>query len=301
MWSALLAGFAVGALSAVVAARVVVRRHLARVRAAERRARDAERLAEIGAMTGGLAHEIKNPLSTIGLNAQLLAEGVEELPIDSDAKGRLVRRLGTLRREVERLRGILTDFLQYAGQIRVEPARADLNAVVVELADFFLPQAQKHGVRIRQELAPGPLWAMLDVAQVKQATLNLMLNAVQAMAGAHASRQRPDGGGASEGTPGAGGGDGTTGGGELILRTVARADADGSPLVELHVIDTGPGIPPEARERIFQPYYTTRSGGTGLGLPTAKRLVEAHHGRLEVHSEPGRGSDFTMVFPVGGE
>ncbi|MFN0132865.1 MAG: two-component system sensor histidine kinase NtrB [Phycisphaerales bacterium] len=286
----LLVGFAAGAIAAALSARVVVRRHLKRVRAAERRARDAERLAEIGAMTGGLAHEIKNPLSTIGLNAQLLAEGVEELPIDSDAKGRLVRRLGTLRREVDRLRGILTDFLQFAGQVRVEPLRSDLNAVVGELADFFLPQAEKMGVRIRSELVPGPLWAMLDVAHVKQATLNLMLNAVQAMAGPASAT----GGGASDSTRAAGGG-------ELILRTAARTDADGTAMVELHVIDTGPGIEPEARDRIFQPYFTTKSGGTGLGLPTARRLVEAHGGRIELHSEPGRGSDFTMVFPAGND
>src|SRR5689334_1886159 len=117
--------FAAGVLVTALAARLLVRRHVARLRAAERRARANERLAEIGAMTGGLAHEIKNPLSTIGLNAQLLAEGIDELSIDSDAKGRLSRRVSALRREADRLRGVLTDFLQYAGQMRIDPHPAD--------------------------------------------------------------------------------------------------------------------------------------------------------------------------------
>lgn len=274
--SSLLIGFAGGVLLAALVARSLTQRQLTRLRAAERRARAAERMAEIGAMTGGLAHEIKNPLSTIGLNAQLLAEGLDDLPIDADEKGRLSRRVGALRREVERLRGILTDFLQYAGQLRIEPARADLNTVVEELADFFAPQAQAQGVRLRCELARGPLTVGLDVPHVKQAILNLMLNAVQAMA------DNPPG------TPR-----------ELILRTARAQDPDRRPVVQLHVIDTGPGIPPDRLPRIFEPYFTTKSGGTGLGLPTARRLIEGHEGRLEVHSEPGRGTDFTAVFPAG--
>ncbi|MEX2219678.1 MAG: histidine kinase dimerization/phospho-acceptor domain-containing protein, partial [Phycisphaerales bacterium] len=129
----LLIGFGAGALAAAAAARLIVTHQLARIREAERRARAAERLAEVGAMTGGLAHEIKNPLSTIGLNAQLLNEAIDELSVAPEEKGRLSRRTGALRREVDRLRGILTDFLQYAGQLRLEPRPADLNAIVGEL------------------------------------------------------------------------------------------------------------------------------------------------------------------------
>jgi signal transduction histidine kinase len=280
---ALLIGFGVGVLVAAAAARSLVVRHLRRVREAERRARSAERLAEVGAMTGGLAHEIKNPLSTIGLNAQLLAEGVQELPIEEDDKGRLTRRVGALKREVDRLRGILTDFLQYAGQLRLEPKPADLNEIVGELADFFLPQAEKQGVRLRVDLAPGPLRANLDTPHIKQAVLNLMLNAVQAMA------------------PGSGG----TGvppvqnsAKELILRTNRGPDRDKRPSVALQVIDTGPGIDEKTRARMFEPYFTTKSGGTGLGLPTARRIIEGHEGRLDVHTEPGRGTDFVVSFPT---
>lgn len=275
----LLIGLGLGALGAALVARGVLRRHLARLRAAERRARSAERLAEIGSMTGGLAHEIKNPLSTIGLNAQLLGEAIEDLPIPAEDKGRLSRRTGALRREVERLRGILTDFLQFAGQLRLEPRPTDLNQVVEELGDFFLPQAEKQGVRLRLDLAPGPLTASLDAPHVKQALLNLMLNAVQAMTDSPASGN----GAASK---------------ELILRTARETDRDRQPLVSVHVIDTGPGIDTATQEKIFQPYFTTHSGGTGLGLPTARRIVEGHEGRLELHSTPGRGTDFVACFPA---
>ncbi len=268
--SSILIGFAFGILLTAAVAYSLVVRHLARLRAAEKRARAAERMAEIGSMTGGLAHEIKNPLSTIGLNAQLLDEGLADLPIAPEERTRLSRRVAALRREVDRLRGILTDFLQFAGQVRIEPVPADLNQVVSELADFFMPQAQQQGVRLRIDLAPGPVTASLDVPHIKQAILNLMLNAVQAMPG----------------------------GGELILRTTRQQGPDKKPELALHVIDTGPGIDAHTLAKIFQPYFTTKSGGTGLGLPTARRLIEAHHGRLEVHSEPGKGSDFTIVIPV---
>jgi signal transduction histidine kinase len=288
---AAMVAFAVGVLVAAAAAWGLVRRHLRQVRDAERRARTAERLAEIGAMTGGLAHEIKNPLSTIGLNAQLLSEGVAELDVAPESKGRLTRRVEALQREVERLRGILTDFLQYAGQPRLEPRPTDLNAVVDELVDFFLPQAEKSGVRLRADLARGPLIANLDAAHVKQAVLNLMLNAVQAMT---------DGPGAGVG---GGGGRGGPGGGagrprELILRTTRETDRSRRPVVCIHIIDTGRGMDAATLERVFEPYFTTKSGGTGLGLPTARRLVEGHDGRIEVHSEPGRGTDFTVSFPI---
>lgn len=247
-------------------------------------------MAEIGSMTGGLAHEIKNPLSTIGLNAQLLSEGIEELKVEAEDKGRLLRRVSALRREADRLRGILTDFLQFAGNVRVEPIPADLNQIVSDLADFFMPQAQQQGVRMRIDLAPGPLTANLDVAHLKQAVLNLMLNAVQAMSVPAALHAHSDSSSSEQTVP--------PRPRELILRTTRNFGPDKRPEVALHVIDTGPGIDAAAKEKIFQPYYTTKSGGTGLGLPTARRLIEAHHGRLEVHTEPGKGSDFTIALPA---
>lgn len=278
-------GGVVGSALAALIARWMVRRVIRRNRAAERRARDAERLADLGAMTSGLAHEIKNPLSTIGLNAQLLGEAVDESGLDGESRGRLSRRIASLRREVERLKGILSDFLQYAGELRLQPGPADLNQVVDELVDFFLPQAEHHGVRLRADLTGGTVWAEIDVPLIKQAVLNLMLNAVQAMAGPFSADESAAGRHPSNV-------------GELILRTHTGRDTDGSATVILHVIDTGPGIPAEALAKIFQPYFTTKSGGTGLGLPTTRRLIEAHGGRIDVFTQPGKGTDFMVVLPA---
>ena len=291
-----LLGLAIGILLTASAAWGLVRRHLRRVRAAERRARSAERLAELGSMTSGLAHEIKNPLSTIGLNAQLLAEGLADLDAPAEAKGPLVRRVGALSREVERLRGILTDFLEYAGELHLSREAADVGAVVEELIDFFAPQATKAGVHLRGDIAPGRLAASIDVAAVKQALLNILLNAVQAMTPRAGTGTGAAAGGASNGASAK----------EIIVRVRAdRAegatrDGDESAGVVVEVIDTGPGIPPDVLGRIFSPYFTTKAGGTGLGLPMTRRIVEAHAGRIDVHSEVGRGTSFRVVLPGGG-
>lgn len=270
-----------------VVGRWQVRRALARQQIAEKRARAAERLAEIGGLTSGLAHEIKNPLSTIGLNAQLLGEAIEELPRDSAVtdpeRQRLLRRIATLRREVERLRGILQDFLNYAGELRLDKQPTDVNRVVDELCDFFMPQAQSQGVRLRTDLAPGPLSAPIDVGHFKQALLNLMLNGVQAMQGENGGNAK-----------------------ELIVRTVRTSAPNGNPaggekgptMVQVHVIDTGPGIAPEVVARMFTPYFTTKAGGSGLGLPTTRRIIEAHGGRLDVLTDAGKGSDFVVQVPT---
>lgn len=286
-----LIGLGLGLLLGASAGAWLLRRHLSRVRSAERRARAAERMAEIGAMTSGLAHEIKNPLSTIGLNAQLLGEAVDELHVEPEMKSRLTSRVGALRRETDRLRGILSDFLEFAGQIRLDARPADLNTIVRELVDFYQPEAERQGVRIRTELEPAPVAANVDQRLLKQALLNLMINGTQAMAAA--ARERTGDAQAS--------GPARAPAGELILRTRSTLDDERRACSAIHVIDTGPGIPPDVLAKIFQPYFTTKAGGSGLGLPTSRRLVEEHGGRLEVHSEPGRGTDFTILLPRADE
>lgn len=273
----LLLGVAIGLAVSVPLGWWTLVRSLRRARAAERRARDAQRMAEIGAMTGGLAHEIKNPLSSIGLNAQLLAEQIGDLRIDPEDAQRLNRRVGALRREADRLRDILGDFLRFAGQIRLVTRPLDLNAVVDELAEFYLPQAEQAGIRMRTDLAPTPIEVDLDATHFKQALLNLLINATQAMG----VSSQPD----------------AVSTRELIVRTERRKTPDGA-VAAVHVIDTGPGIPADRLEKIFTPYFTTKAGGSGLGLPTSRRLIEEHGGRIEVYSEPGRGSDFVIILPL---
>jgi signal transduction histidine kinase len=228
----------------------------------ERRTRRAERLAELGTLTAGLAHEIKNPLSTIQLNLQLLQE---DLPVETAVGSRVHARLRTVRQEASRLREILDDFLKYAGNLTLEREIVDLNVLVEEISDFFAPQASVSHVRVHIDRAAEPVRASIDAKLIKQAVLNLMLNATQAM---------PTGG-------------------ELMLGT--RRDGHH---VELIITDTGPGIPTEAAARIFEAYYTTKKGGTGLGLPMTRRIVEEHGGKIALNSEPGKGTRFTLRLPA---
>lgn len=285
MWTVFWIGLALGAAVAVPVAWQWSRRTERRVRVLEQRARTAERLAELGTMTSGLAHEIKNPLSTIGLNVQLLHEDFDELaealpPDKREHAGRVQRRFASLGRETDRLRAILEDFLRFAGRVQLDLQPEDLNRVVDELVDFFAPQAAQAKVNLRTQLTRDDVTVPADASLLKQAMLNLMINATQAM-----SRSRDNNevhGGASE----------------LIVRTERGRELN-QPVVRIHVIDTGPGVPDDLAEQVFQPYFSNKPGGTGLGLPTSRRIVEEHGGRLSLHSEPGRGTDFTITLPVG--
>jgi signal transduction histidine kinase len=253
----LLCGLSASILLALIAGIVAWRRFLM----LQQRARQAERLAELGTLTGGLAHEIKNPLSTVQLNLQLLRE---DLSHDNPAFSRLSNRLQTVQKETSRLREILDDFLRYAGRIELDRKPTELNQLLDELVDFFSPQASLQRVQLRLRKSESPVIAAIDPKLIKQAVLNLMINGMQAM---------PNGG-------------------EMIL-TVSNHDTEAI----IDIIDTGSGIPPEAQAKIFQAYYSTKKGGTGLGLAMAKRIAEEHGGRLSVASEMGKGSDFSLHLP----
>ena len=257
--------------------RLLLRRGEHRARIAERRARDAERLAELGSMTSGLAHEIKNPLSTVHLNAQILAEQLDELEIPDDRRQRLRKRIEPLQREVERLRNILEDFMQYAGRFQLAPATRNVADIAEDLSAFFQAQCEQSHILLRLQIPDDPILASVDEGLFKQAILNLLINAVQIMS-SHTVRntQQPS----------------STTVGELILRVTGDQE-----FVRLHVMDTGPGIPQERIEEIFHPYVSTRKGGTGLGLSIAKRIVEEHGGQLSIDSQLGQGSEFTITLP----
>lgn len=240
------------------------RRALARVRRLTERARTREHLVDLAKMTGGLAHEIKNPLSTVKVNLQLLAEDFEGG--DSDLHRRNLNRLKSLQDEVQRLHDILDDFLKFVGNQEMHASRQDLRRIVRELVDFFRPQAEANRVVLRAQIPDSPVWCRLDAGQIKQALLNLVINATQAMSG-H--------------------------GGDLLLRLHAEKDR-----AVLEVIDTGPGMEPQVRDHVFDAYFTTRIGGSGLGLPTARRIVRQHDGELSVESEVGKGTRFMLVLPL---
>ncbi|MEE9211559.1 MAG: histidine kinase dimerization/phospho-acceptor domain-containing protein [Phycisphaeraceae bacterium] len=193
-------GLGAGVLLTIPLTAIAARRAERRVRRLEQRARTAERLAELGTLTGGLAHEIKNPLSTVGLNVQLLQEDLSDLAHDAapgalpeDRLGRLRRRFETLSRETQRLRDILEDFLRFAGRIKLDPSPTDVNALVDELTDFFQPQALASKVQLRTTLAAALTTVQADAGLLKQAVLNLLINACQAMSDAR-DRAHPHGG-----------------------------------------------------------------------------------------------------------
>jgi two-component system, NtrC family, sensor histidine kinase HydH len=217
---------------------------------------------EISQLAGGLAHEIRNPLSTLSLNLDLLAEDFQDAETPRDRRVR--QRVERLKRETQRLHDILENFLRYARVQELKREPTDLNALVEELCDFYSPQASVQGIVVRTHFATDLPRLALDEALFKQAVLNLMLNAEHAM----------------------------TQGGELIMTTRREGR-----WIVLDVTDTGVGIPENVRSRIFDPFYSTRPGGSGLGLPTTRKIVEAHGGIIEVHSVPGKGSRFSVWLP----
>jgi len=233
-----------------------------------------ERLEAVAELSASLAHEIKNPLSTIGLNAQLLGEGINDAELPDEDRGQLLRRLDALSREAERLRAILTDFLQFAGRVRLDAQPHDLVAIVDDLRDFFHPQCDQHRIVLRTNLPQTPVPVQADEGLLKQALLNLMINATQAMNTTPGSRATHDQRG------------------ELILQLESDDDE-----ARIHAIDTGPGIGADKLERSFMPYVSDKTGGTDLGLSTARRIIEEHGGSIVAHSEPGRGSDFVIHLP----
>ena len=267
-WTWLVAGTAIGAVSVLPYTFWRHKRDAKRTDEARKRAQASERMAEIGNMTSGLAHEIKNPLSTVGLNAQLLAEDIEHLEAPESDKVKITKRLGSLSREVERLRGILDDFLQFAGRIKLHKEEVDLRSVLEELEDFYHPQCDSEAVVMRMQLPQAPVLANVDASLLKQALLNLLINATHAMA---ESEQK-----------------------ELMIRLECNANE-----ARIHIIDTGKGIEEERIDEIFHPYVASKRGGTGLGLPTTMRIAQEHGGHITVNSTVGQGSDFTVCVPKG--
>src|SRR3954447_26981961 len=163
-------GLVIGCVLSLLVSGVVAAIEYRRFVRLQKRTRQAERLAELGTLTGGLAHEIKNPLSTVQLNLQLLQEDL--LP-ESPAYSRVINRLNTVKNETSRLRDILDDFLRYAGRLELDREPVELNSLLEELVDFFTPQAQSMRVQLRLKKSPTPVIAQADSRLLKQALLNL--------------------------------------------------------------------------------------------------------------------------------
>ena len=226
--------------------------------------RRTERLAQLGSLLAGLAHEIRNPLSTIGLNLQLVKEEFEGAETVRDK--RTHKRISVVQEEVKRLQAILEEFLRFVRSPEVRAQPGDLNQLLQSLVDFMAPEMAGRGIALRYFPEHAAVVAPIDRDQLRAALLNLLRNAQDAC------RE-----------------------GDQVLVSVRLEERE----VAVRVTDTGPGMSPEVRQRAFQPYFSTKQSGSGLGLPTARRIVEEHGGRIELTSEVGKGTQFTIHLPLG--
>jgi signal transduction histidine kinase len=226
---------------------------------------ERDRLAALGEMAAGLAHEIRNPLGAIKGSAQCLDP--------SKLGGEDREFLEVIVEEVNRLNGVVTQFLDYSRPLKQSFGPTDINEVVTRTLKLIQNDIPEQ-ITLTMELSDPLPKVSADAEQLKQVLINVVQNAVQAMSGK----------------------------GTISLRTVAperfhdfRA---GSEWVELQVTDTGPGIPSDQQQNIFIPFYTTKQKGTGLGLAISQRLVKSHGGTISVHSRVNEGTTFTIRLPA---
>ena len=219
--------------------------------------------SELAAAVGGLAHEIKNPLSTINMNLGLLKEDLADPKTPAEIRSR--RKLDAIQREIARLDDILNSFLRFVRIDKAETTQTSINDVINGLLQFVTPEAAAQGVEIVKFLDPNLPPIQLDAKLFRQALLNLVMNAKDAMEQ----------------------------GGQLTVRTGLE---DGHILIEL--TDTGGGIAPGALPKIFDVYYSTKSHGTGLGLPTTRWIIKQHGGTIQAQSEQGKGTRFIIHLPI---
>ncbi|MCD4831235.1 MAG: hypothetical protein K8R02_05420 [Anaerohalosphaeraceae bacterium] len=252
----LIVGLVAGVSGAVIAAVVLGRKSKADS------SDQAEAFAELAKLTGGLAHEIKNPLSIVKVNLQLVAEN---LGSDRADVGRAADKINVVRKETDRLEQILDDFLRYIGKPELQTVSVDINTLAGDVFDFYSPQAHNNFITMRHSLCDENLNCMADADMLKQVLLNMFINAQQAMSG----------------------------GGELMLRTEKRGRN-----AVITISDTGIGMEPEKQKKIFEAYYSSRKGGSGLGLSISKKIINAHNGTVKVDSVCGKGTSFTIALPL---
>jgi signal transduction histidine kinase len=225
----------------------------------------AEQLAAVGRISAQIAHEVRNPLSSIGLNADLLQEALGKAQFGDEAEAREARDvLQAMQREIDRLTEVTEQYLRMARLPKPQLAPEDVNEVLTSVLDFSREEMERAGVKLSRELDPAAPRALLDEGQLRQVFLNLLRNSREAM---------PEGG-------------------RLAVRSRAR-----NGVVEVMFEDTGRGMTPSVQERIFEPFFSTKDGGTGLGLAVSQQIVQAHGGSIRCDSAPGRGTTFLVTLP----
>jgi signal transduction histidine kinase len=254
--------------------------------AEERRALEAaiaweQRLAAVGNLAAGVAHEIRNPLNAISIGLQRLRR--EFAPPEPEARDEYVGFTEIMQAEVGRLNAIVDRFLTLARPSRLTLTEEPLAPVLEELLTLLVPQASAQNIRVMTDLSLKGAQVRMNRQQLSHAFMNLLLNAIQAM---------------------------PSGGALALNAAMLPADPVGAirgreegptlprPVARIAISDSGPGISPEHLDRIFEPYFTTKEGGTGLGLALAYRIIREHDGRIDVESRVGTGATFIVVLPI---
>jgi signal transduction histidine kinase len=227
-----------------------------------------EKLASLGALAAGVAHEIRNPLTAIKLRLYSLKRHLPSAGPDNDDAA-------VITAEITRLERIVRDFLQFARPSEPELVATPAQRIVDEVQGLLEPQLNKSAIQMKVE-ATEAAWVRVDTQQIKQVLINLVQNSADSIGRRGLITIR-----IHKGPRMAPGGDGES--------------------VIVEVADNGKGIPPEVRKRLFDPFFTTKEGGTGLGLPIAARIVEKHGGEIRYHTEPRRGTTFSVILPSAHE
>lgn len=256
-----------------VAGNLIYAEDVTEKRAAEARLRRAESLAALTTLTAGVAHEIKNPLGAIGIHLQLIQRrlGTEQEELGPVAWEAIREAVEVIEEEVARLNQIVVDYLFAVRPIDVDLASGEVNEVLEELLRLLRPELQEAGIELREDLACNLPQVLFDQRYLREALLNIIKNAIAAMVEAPQAKQPR----------------------VLFISSAATADA-----VTIRIGDTGPGIAPEIQGKIFEPYFTTRDFGSGLGLTLVYKIVKEHLGEIELDSKPGEGSTFAISIPV---
>ena len=246
---------------------------LARVRDLEERLRRADRLAALGTMAAGIAHDIRNPLTSILIFSQLMSLHHD----DPDVRQKFDR---VVPRELERVQGVIEDMMELARPAALNLEPTNLNEVLTQALELYEEQAATQGVKVAREFDPDLPFCNADRKRLHRCFSNLLANAIQAM---------PKGGDLAVHT-------------SLVSDVHAAASpAAGAPsdtMIRVTIADTGQGIPPDHLSRIFDPFYTTKEKGLGLGTAITHRIVEDHKGSIDVQSQVGLGTTFTIHLPV---
>lgn len=225
----------------------------------------ADRLATIGKMSAQITHELRNPLSSIGLNAELIEEDLRSL--DDPSMRESISLLQAIGKEVDRLTDVTEQYLRFAKLPKPELEEEDLVGIVRSLLAFMREELLEKGIAVNADL-PATLLVLVDENQVRQALLNVLRNAAEALS------ERPGGGSI-----------------HVSVRPVGAA-------ATVEIRDDGPGIPAAVRDKIFDPFFTSKRSGTGLGLALVHQIVREHGGSVRCDSEPGAGATFTLTFPL---